>query len=266
MMNWIQDPCMMLSSQAPPQGGVSAPAGPHQPAMHRLPPTGSALPPTSPQIAYEGRVSLLSNPGGSGQSWGAHPPHFNHQFNFNLLHHEFNKQKEHLPFPLDSHHGDLQDRETSPSSAGSPRTDDTPSSDKLDRSQESLEKSFDHKSEQAETNVEDEDDEYRRSDSDKTSLEILQEHIRQIPKPGQSSPHSSSPEPHADISSPVGGDSPPAPSLLSVRRDIQVSAGGKDLRNISEEKVEEEFYEEEELRIDEEMLEDRGRIIQSFIY
>ena len=234
-MNWVQDQCMMLSSQAPPtgvSGGVSSAGGPLQPAMHRLPPTSPASPASSAQIAYEGRVSLVS-PGG-GQHW-AHPPHFQ-PFNFNLLHSSF-KAKDGEEFD--------QDRETSPSSsAGSPRTDETmdKSSDKLDRAHDAMEKSFEQKAEQD------------GGDRQKSSLEILQEHLRHIPAV------SASPERAESSSPPAVEEAGPAPPSLSIRQDIQECRGGgeADLRNISEEK-EEDFEEEEELRIDEEMEEDRGR-------
>ena len=232
---------MMLSSQAPPQGGVSS-SGPHPPALHRLPPTSPALPPTSPQIAYEGRVSLLSN-SGSGESW-PHPPHFQqfNSLNFNLLHTPFNRKDSDLGYGLE------QDRETSPSSAGSPRTDETidKSSDKLDRSHDILDKSFDVKRDQG-----------RREE--KTSLDILKEHIRaQLPTPRtpvEDEDEDRSPE---ETSSPGEEENIVVPSL-SIRRDIQEEGRSEDLRNISEEKVEEFEEEEEELRIDEEMEEeDRG--------
>ena len=234
---------MMLSSQAPPQAGVTAPAGgPHTPAMHHLPPTGSALPPTSPQIAYEGRVSLLSNHGGGAghhhghhghhhQGWPHPSSHFN-QFNFNLLHHQFNKQKDVVGGggSSDDAHPHT-DRETSPSSAGSPRTDDTidKSSERLlDRSQEELlEKSFERHAKTptkereqrppvTAAGLDDEEleagseEDTAAASAEKSSLEILEEHIRQIPKPGQ--PASSSPEPESSSPPPMPPSSPPSPT------------------------------------------------------
>ena len=269
---------MMLSSQAPPQGGVSA-ANPHQPAIHRLPPTSPAHQP-APQIAYEGRVSLMSP--GSTQPW-PHPQHFNQ---FNSLNFDFSPFKKAeggglgIPFPLDT------DRETSPSSAGSPRTDDTvDKSSGLDKTHETLEKSFELKSSSEANRVEDEDreegplildeeiDEHRGGEEytteEESSSPVKHDEVsahNEVPR------HEEDSEDDPHLRRELGGevppyirralagddDIPPMP-LLSIRRDIGGGGLGEDSRNIAEDKGEDDLEEEEELRIDEEMEEeDRG--------
>ena len=310
-MNWVQDQCMMLSSQAPPQGGVSATAGPHTPAIHCLPNAANPHQPSS-QIAYEGRVSLMSP--GSAQPW-PHPQHFNQ---FNSLNFNFSpfKNKEGgslgIPFPLDN------DRETSPSSAGSPRTDDTvDKSSGLDKTHEILEKSFEPPSSEPQRGPDCEEEEDREEGplsihEEPDELHVTEEYtteeeasspVKDDEPLAQSDPeipqhyqreeqnglHPSSegngemlhhgrpdmPEVSARLKTVLAGgelppylkanlggvdaDVPPMP-LLSIRRDIGGGGGdGEDRRNIADDKLEEDFDEEEELRIDEEMDdEDRG--------
>ena len=302
-MNWLpQDPCMMLSSaQAPASqaGGVPVQA----PGMHHhLPSTGP--PGSSPeQIAYEGRLSLLANAaaGSPAGNWQNPPIPFN-QLHFNLLH-QFkpssgsDDKQNGGPgglFPQLGHH---QDRDSSPSSSGSPRTDDT-----VDKTGDRM--TDDHDKEGFNSGGEHHDEEpHDEEERDgRSSLDILQDHIRQLPKPVSPKPHNNhhdldnggddvqhlEPEEEVSSSSPVPTTitepmnsspmsaallPPPLTAGLTIRRDIKdMRRDGEDLRNISEEKegIEEDFDEDEELRIDEEMLEeDRGKIIffyHNYIY
>ena len=263
---------MMLSSAPAPAsqaGGVPV----QPPGMHHLPPTAGIgqAPGSSPdQISYEGRLSLLANAAaGSGAPNWQTPPHpFNTQLHFNLLHHQFKPSDDKGPGNSFPRHLD-QERDSSPSSSGSPRTDDT--GDKtVDRTDE-------HGGNVSESEERD----------GRSSLDILQEHINQLnakqaasrklsdddldqdhhdEEPTSSSPPPTDPRDCSILSSPQPtADLAPQPTLgLTIRRDIaDIRRDGEDLRNISEEKegIEEDFEDdEEELRIDEEMMEeDRGR-------
>ena len=161
-MNWLQDSLMMSSQVANP--GVGVPQPPAQ--IHgRYPPSSPASSNSSPaQMAYEGRMSLITNqPPFPHQQYPSPYPQspYTANLNFNLINNAF-KQKDGEATPNIDIPFNLPEGNLSPSSAsGSPRTDET-----LDKTSDQIESAHDMSHEVEPL----------------SGLEIMRQQIQQIPE------------------------------------------------------------------------------------
>ena len=150
----------MSSQVANPGVGVPQPPVPPPQIHHQRYPTSSPANPnnSAAQMAYEGRLSLMTNPHQPYQSAYQQSP-YTANLNFNLINNAF-KQKDGEATPNIEIPFNLPEGNLSPSSAsGSPRTDET-----LDKTTEHIEAGQDNHEEQL------------------TGLEIMRQQIQQIPE------------------------------------------------------------------------------------